>query len=296
MYKWIKQQKDIGFSVADNIARIVLNRPEKRNALSVALIRELADALREADDRLDVSVIVIEGAGGTFCAGYDVSEGHGAHGSLPDSDPDVRYRSDLPSVENDYWTLREQQAPLAHVFDVHKPVIAKIEGWCLAGGCELALMCDILLAANDAKLGHPGVRGLGTPPNNFWLYHVGPQWAKRMLLTGDSISGRNAAKIGMVLRAFPADRLEGEVVKLAKQMCKIDAELLAANKRAVNLGLEMAGARHMLGLTPELDARSHVAQGPIRDGLIAAMREKGTKAAFRDRDAMFGDGMIELDE
>lgn len=292
MYKWIKQQHHIGFAVAERIARITLDRPEKRNALSVAMIRELADALREADDRLDVSVIVVEGAGGNFCSGYDVSEGHYAS---THHDPDVRYRSDLPSVENDYWTLREQQAPLAHVFEVHKPVIAKIEGWCLAGGCELALMCDILLAAHDAKLGHPGVRGLGTPPNNFWLYHMGPQWAKRMLLTGDSISGRDAAKIGMVLRAWPAARLEGEVVKLARQMAKIDAELLAANKRAVNLGLELAGARQLLGLTPELDARAHVAQGPQREALIAAMRERGPKAAFRDRDAMFGEGMIELD-
>jgi enoyl-CoA hydratase len=293
MYKWIKAQNHIGFAVADRIARITLNRPEKRNALSVALIRELADALREADDRLDVSVIIIEGAGGNFCSGYDVTEGHYAS---THHDPDVRYRSDLPSVENDYWTLREQQAPLAHVFDVHKPVIAKIEGYCLAGGCELALMCDILLAANDAKLGHPGVRGLGTPPNNFVLYHVGPQWAKRMLLTGDRISGRNAAKIGMVLRAYPAERLEAAVVKLARQMCNIDVELLAANKRAVNLGLELAGAKQMLGLTVELDARSHVAQGPQRDALAAAMQVKGAIAAFRERDAMFGDGLIELDD
>jgi enoyl-CoA hydratase len=293
MYKWIKQQRYIGFSVSERIARIVLNRPEKRNALSVEMIRELADALREADDRLDVSVIAIEGAGGHFCAGYDVSEGHYAS---THHDPDIRYRSDLPSVENDYWTLREQQAPLAHMFDVHKPVIAKIEGYCLAGGCELALMCDILLAANDAKLGHPGVRGLGTPPNNFWLYHMGPQWAKRMLLTGDSISGRDAARIGMVLRAYPAARLEDEVVKLARQMTRIDAELLAANKRAVNLGLELAGARQMLGLTVELDARAHVAQGPRREALIEAMKAKGTKAAFRERDAQFGEGMISFDD
>ena len=293
MYKWIKDQNFIAFAVADQIARITLNRPEKRNALSVAMIRELSDALREADDRLDVSVIVIEGAGGNFCSGYDVTEGSY---STRHVDPNIRYRSDVHSVENDYWTLREQQAPLAHVFDVHKPVIAKIEGYCLAGGCELALMCDILLAADDALLGHPGVRGLGTPPNNFWLYHMGPQWAKRMLLTGDRISGKNAAKIGMVLRAFKAGRLEGEVMKLARQMAKIDAELLAANKRAVNLGLEMQGAKQMLGLTVELDARAHVAQGPQRDTLIEAMKTKGAREAFRDRDAMFGDGMVEVDD
>jgi enoyl-CoA hydratase len=293
MYKWIKQQQHIAFAVADNIARITLNRPEKRNALSVAMIAELSDALREADDRLDVSVIIIEGAGGNFCSGYDVTEGSYAS---THHDPDVRYRSDMPSVENDYWTLREQQAPLAHVFTVHKPVIAKIEGYCLAGGCELALMCDILLAANDARLGHPGVRGLGTPPNNFFLYHLGPQWAKRLLLTGDRISGKDAAKIGMVLRAYPAARLEAEVVKLARQMCNIDTELLCANKRAVNLGLEMAGAKAMLGLTPELDARSHAAQGPKKDALWKAMQKKGAIAAIRERDAMFGEGMVKLDD
>lgn len=293
MYKWIKEQNFIGFAVSEQIARITLNRPEKKNALSVAMIRELSDALREADDRLDVSVIVIEGAGGNFSAGYDVTEGSYA---TKHQDPNIRYRSDVHSVENDYWTLREQQAPLAHVFDVHKPVIAKIEGFCLAGGCELALMCDILLAADDALLGHPGVRGLGTPPNNFWLYHMGPQWAKRMLLTGDRISGKNAAKIGMVLRAFKAERLEGEVMKLARQMAKIDAELLAANKRAVNLGLEMQGAKQMLGLTVELDARAHVAQGPQRDKLIESMQTKGARLSFRERDAMFGDGMVEVDD
>jgi enoyl-CoA hydratase len=292
MYKWIKTTEDIRFSVDERIARITLHRPHRRNALSDRLLKELRDALHEADDRLDVNVIVIEGEGGTFSAGYDIAETHGVG---PERPSDVRYRSDLDTVENDFWQLEKKVAPIQALFDVHKPVIAKVEGYCLAGGCELALMCDIVLAAEDARLGHPGVRGLGTPPNNVWLYHVGPQWAKRMLLTGDWISGADAATIGMVLAAYPAERLEGEVVKLARQMAKIDAEVLAANKRAVNVGLELQGHRSMLNLGVELDARAHVSQGPQRDALLADIAASGPRQAFRNRDAEFGEGRVSLD-
>jgi len=178
--------------------------------------------------------------------------------------------------------------------DIHKPVIAKVHGRCLAGGAELALMCDLVLAAEDAKIGHPGTRSLGSPPVNMWFYHVGPQWAKRLLLTGDSISGLDAAHIGLVLDAVPADELDAEVDALARRLTLIDADMLACNKRVVNLAMELSGSRAMQRLSIEMDARAHASTGPRRAQLKADLKTLGVRKAVKVRDAMFGDGMVHI--
>src|SRR5690606_17456529 len=147
-----------------------------------------------------------------------------------------------PLFRSDTWKLERSQELLRTAFIVHKPVIAKVHGNCLAGGTDLALYCDLVIAADDARIGFPATRAMGSPPNHMWIYHVGPQWAKRLLLTGDVVSGADAARIGLVVASVPHERLDEEVMSLARRMATIDAELLATQKRIVNLALELAGA------------------------------------------------------
>jgi len=152
----------------------------------------------------------------------------------------------------------------------------------------IALYCDMVICAADSRIGFPPVRDLGSPPSQMWLYHVGPQWAKRLLLTGDTIDGSEAAQIGLALKAVPAELLEAEVEQLLDRMARIDHHLLAANKRIVNLGLELMGARTLQRLAAETDARAHLAPGTAQ--YFERVREYGLREAFKRRDAEFGDG------
>ena len=293
--KWLKSTDGIAFEVAGNVAGITLNRPDKRNALSGQMIREIHEALLEADDRTDVNVILLAGAGRDFCAGYDLtsSYGGGADAEGPDYDP-ARYRSRAGTLDDDIWNLERQQELTLIMLDLHKPIIGKVQGNCLAGGTDLAFSCDIVLAADDARIGFPAARANGTPPTNLWFYHCGPQWTKRMLFTGDTISGLDAARIGLVLEAFPADRLDAEAAEMARRIGSVDAEILSAHKRAVNMQMELAGAKLSQRYNAELDARAHLSQGPRRARFRKDMAEAGLKEALKNRDEPFGDGRITL--
>lgn len=298
MGKYFDATDVIEFVVHDRIARITLNRPDKRNALTPPMIASLHDALIEADARTDVNVVVLQGAGRDFCAGYDLTgvyagikkeaeHADAAHAA-------VEYRSSTGTFDNDCWSLEFTQRQTMALFDLHKPVVAKVHGNCLAGGTDLALMCDMVLAADDARIGFPAARANGTPPNHMWVYHVGPQWAKRLLMTGDTLSGRDAAMIGLVLDSVPVAELDSAVDELARRISCVDAELLASHKRVVNLALELAGARTLQRLAAESDARAHLSQGPRRQQFKADMATKGLKEALKNRDAPFGDGTVKI--
>ena len=290
MAKWLKTTETITFEVRERVARITLNRPEKRNALSGQMIDELQAALTEADDRRDVHVIVLAGAGKDFCAGYDLV---GAYAGL-DADPAVEYRHVKNGIDDDCWSMEQTQRKTIALFDLHKPVIAKLQGNCLAGGTDLAFMCDMVVAADEARIGFPAARANGTPPQNMFLYHVGPQWAKRLLMTGDTLSGRDAARVGLVLDSVPADELDDKVAELARRVSLVDADMLSSHKRIVNLGLELMGARTLQRMAVEMDARAHLVNGPRRSKFKADMAESGLKTALQNRDGAFGDGRIRL--
>jgi len=303
MGKFFGAADAIEFAVHERVARITLNRPDKRNALTPPMIASLHNALIEADARNDVNVIVLQGAGRDFCAGYDLTGVYAgikseaekaAAGDDSAGGPDINYRSSTGTFDNDCWSLEFTQRQTMALFDLHKPVIAKVHGNCLAGGTDLALMCDMVLAADDAKIGFPATRANGTPPNHMWVYHVGPQWAKRLLMTGDTLSGRDAARIGLVLDSVPTAGLDHAVDELARRVSHVDAELLSAHKRIVNLALELAGARTLQRLAAESDARAHLSQGPRRQRFKADMAAHGLKEALKNRDAPFGDGVVKI--
>jgi enoyl-CoA hydratase len=262
-------------------ARIVLNRPEKHNAISARMHRELHDALWEADGDPAVHAIAIKGAGPSFCSGFDL----GGYEREPKSGRSGRHRD---RFDDDAWEIERGQRLDLAPFDLHKPVIAQVHGHCLAGGTVIALYCDLVICADDAVIGFPPSRDLGATPSMMWLYHVGPQWAKRLLLTGDTLRGDEAAQIGLALKSLPAELLEAEVEQLLDRLARIDPHLLSANKRIVNLGLELMGARTLQRLAAENDARAHLAPGT--QAFFDRVRRHGLREAFKRRDAEFGDG------
>lgn len=278
--------QNITYAVADGRARITLNRPEKRNALSIRLVEELRDALWEADDDKSVHCVIIKGAGSSFCAGYDLTP------ERVTRDDGVARRQGR-GIDDDAWGIERYQRSLRTLSEMHKPSIAQIHGHCIAGGTDLALYCDILICADNANIGYTALRNMGAAPNQMWLYHCGPQWAKRLLLTGDTVSGVDAAKIGLVLKSVPEDMLEAEVEGLADRLSWIDPEMLSANKRIINVGMELMGAQTLQRLAAENDARAHTTQAARN--VFKQIANEGLQAALRDRDAPFGDGRARVD-
>lgn len=294
MAKWLKSTETLLFSVSDHVARITLNRPEKRNSISDLMQIELEQAMLEADDRRDVNVVVLDGNGKDFCSGYDLTGTYGGQGDEGSGYDPADYRSMNASFDDDAWQLERNLDKRMRLFDLHKPIIAKVHGNCLAGGTDLAFLCDLVIAAEDARIGFPATRANGTPPTQFWLHHLGPQWSKRLLFTGDCLSGKDAAKLGLILDAYPAENLEEEVWRLARRIALTDADLLSAHKRAVNFGLELMGARTLQRVICETDVRAHLSQGPRRKQFKKDAAEQGLKAALKNRDEAFGDSMIKL--
>ena len=265
--------------------RITLNRPEKLNAITPRMHKELSDALWEADGTADVHVIILRGAGRGFSAGYDISplDGQDAH-ALGLAGEGRRGRREF---DDDAWYLERDQRLRQALLDIHKPTIAQVHGYCLAGGTDIALLCDLVVAAEDAVIGFPPVRNQGSPVQHMWTYLAGPQWAKYLLLTGDQLSGTQAAEIGVALKAVPFERLEAEVEALADKMCRIDPGVLASNKRIVNIALELMGSRTVQKMAVEMDARARLAPG-VRE-FYRIIAEKGLKEALRWRDGAFED-------
>jgi enoyl-CoA hydratase len=171
---------------------------------------------------------------------------------------------------------------MSSIFDISKPIIAGVHGHVIAGGTDLALHCDIIIATEDANIGFPPVRSMGTPPTHMWTYLVGPQVAKWFLLTGDTVSGKKAEEMGLVLKSVPRSELSAEVEKLANKMANIPWELLAANKSIVNKALDLMGRNTMQVIAAETDAVAH--QAPVVKEFGRISNEKGLKAALEWRD------------
>ena len=268
----------IKYEASARIARVTLNRPEKLNALSQQLQSELIECLTNADEDPDIRVITLRGAGRAFCAGYDITP--------PQSDEDREItEARRGNIRSDMQRLQKTARLMTSIFDLSKPVIAGIHGHVIAGGTDLALHCDIIIAAEDANIGFPPVRSMGTPPTHMWTYMVGPQWAKWFMLTGETVSGKEASDIGLVWKSVPAEGLDAAVEDLATKMAKIPWEMLAANKSIVNKALDLMGRNMMQVIAAETDAVSH--QSPIVKEFNEISSQQGLKAALEWRDSPF---------
>ena len=270
----------IQYEASDAIGRVALNRPEKLNALSRELQDELVDCMQRADDDPDVSVITLRGNGRAFCAGYDIT---------PPTSPEAAKvaQAQRDNIRADIHRMKRTPNIMNHILNLSKPVIVGVHGYCIAGGTDLAMHCDIIVAADDSRIGFPPVRSMGTPPTHMWTYMVGPQWAKWFLLTGESVSGKRAEELGLVWKSVPREGLEDEVENLARTMARIPWELLAANKSIVNKAMELMGRNTLQYLAAETDAVAH--QAPIVKEFSKMAREEGLKAALEWRDGPFRD-------
>jgi enoyl-CoA hydratase len=257
------------------VRRLTLDRPEQHNPLTPRCVREVLRAVEEFEADADARVVVIRGSGRSFSSGYgyiaeDTDPGDFAGGG---------------SLEGDASAMLSLAAGWSRLWDCAIPVIAQVHGNCLAGGTDLALHCDLVVAAQDARIGFPPVRSLGVPPTNMWLYHVGPQWAKRLLLTGDTITGEQAKDIGLVIATAAAEDLDGAVLDLANRMALIGRDLLVANKRVVNMGVELMGRAQLQKFAALNDAIGH--RAPEALAFTARLGEVGLRQATRERDAAF---------
>jgi len=281
--------ESILYEVKQGVAYVTLNAPKKHNAMSVQMLDEIQAAMWEADNDNAVHCVLLKGEGPSFCAGYDL----GGVGNKKQLNEEKSYRRNR-EIDDDSWHIERSNAKIQTIFDMHKPVLAQVHGNCLAGGTDLALMCDMVICSDDAVFGFPAARGMGTLPTNMWLYHTSPQWAKRLFLTGDTICGKDAAKIGLVLKSVPGDLLAAECEFLVKRMALIDHHVLSCNKRVLNMGLELMGAKTLQRFAGEMDARGHKA--PAGKEFINNVKELGLKGAFEKRDAPFGHSMVSVDK
>jgi enoyl-CoA hydratase len=300
----------VQYEVRDRVARITLDRPERGNGITPALVRELVECVERADLDPDAHVMLLAGNGPGFCGGYDLvesAEGMGAraqdgaadaggertgetlHGSPIDpiviaQNHDPQHTWD-PMV--DYAMMSRNVKAFMSLFECGKPVVCKVHGFCVAGGTDMALCSDLLVIAEDAKIGYPPARVWGSPTTALWAHRIGAQRAKRLLFTGDSLSGSEAVEWGLAIEAPPADRLDERVEVLLARITQVPINQLMMMKLLVNqtLHAQGVGATQVLGTVFDGITR-HTAEGYAFQRHAAA---EGFREAVRARDEPFGD-------
>ena len=266
--------------ISNKIATITLNRPKQLNALSETLLTEYVEALRTAENDPNVRVVIVKGAGPGFCAGYDAAGGN-------DNYTEEKAEDAAPFVD-DKKSLDRMWGATTTAWNLTKPVIAQVHGYCVAGGNDIAGQCDVVIAAEDAIIQQPQVRRLGLSFNHMFPYKCGPQWSKILLLTGDPVSGKEAESLGLVAMAVPEEQLEEQVLKLANRFALIDPTMMAMNKLAVNRAYESMGLNQARETANTLDTVAHVA--PIMQKFVKTAMDSGFKEALAENEAPFKAG------
>jgi enoyl-CoA hydratase len=267
---------------AAGVRHIVLSRAEQYNTITVELRDELAAAIDAANADDEVRVILLRAEGPAFCAGYDLDsateyQATGVEGSARrgwDSVSDLAMIGSFNDVYMKLWYSR-------------RPVIAAVQGWCIAGGTDMVLCCDLILAAENASFGYPPSRVWGTPTTPMWVYRMGLERAKRYLLTGDEIPAVEAARIGLILETVPPAELQAHATALAERMAQVPVSQLVMLKLLCNQAVENMGfqSARLLGLLFDGVAR-HTDEGRA---FVERAVQAGVRQAVRERDDPFGD-------
>ncbi len=270
------------YDTDDAIATITLNRPDRLNTIVPPMPDEFEAAVLEATTDAGVKVIVLRGAGRSFCAGYDF--GGGFHhwddalktDGLWDPGKDFMFAGAYGPTQK-----------FMSIWRTPKPVIAQVHGWCVGGGSDMALCADLIIASEDAQIGTPYSRIWGCYLSGMWLYRLGLAKAKEHALTGRPLSGREAAEIELINRAVPFAALEATVAEQAAQLASIPLSQLAAMKLVVNQAYENMGLHSTQTLGPILDGLMR--NTPDAERFIGTASNQGVRAATNERDALFGD-------
>jgi enoyl-CoA hydratase len=268
------------YEVDGRIARITLNRPERGNAITLDTPRELTECVERANLDPEVHVIALSGQGKGFCGGYDLVEF--AERGMPNHDPD-----EIWDPVFDWQMMSRNVHGFMSLFRSDKPVACKVHGFCVAGGTDLALCADLLVIAEDARIGYPPARVWGSPTTALWAHRLGPQRAKRLLFTGDLIDGRTALDWGLAIEAPPAAELDARFEELVRRIALTPVNQLVMMKLLVNSTIEAQGlsATQTLGTIFDGIARH------TKEGYAFQQRamEAGFKQAVRERDEPYGD-------
>jgi enoyl-CoA hydratase/carnithine racemase len=289
------------YSREGGVARITLNRPERGNGITLEMPRELSDCVERANLDPRVHVIALAGNGKGFCGGYDLvasaeeamSVGEGREEGLPGSPLDPAVQSANHDPEGtwdpviDFQMMSRNVRGFMSLFHSEKPVLCKVHGFCVAGGTDMALCSDLLVIEDEAKFGYPPARVWGVPTTALWTWRIGPARAKRLLLTGDSISGAEALEWGLAAEAPPADRLDARFEALVQRVARVPVSQLVMHKLLVNQSLYAQGlhATQVLGTFFDGIAR-HTPEGHAFQRRAA---EAGWAEAVKERDEPFGD-------
>jgi enoyl-CoA hydratase len=266
----------VRYDVADAIATITFDRPEKLNALTFSMADTFVARVDEARRDPEVRVVVLKGNGRAFTAGVDLAD-------RPEwQDPSAH------TVDDDMAEIARASERWRSLWMLPKPVIVKAHGHCVGWGLEIALHADMVLASHDCTFFFPSVRnGAGLPDSVTAIYHLGVQWAKRLLLTGDAVDGRTAARIGLALESYADDDLDGAVEALARRMAALPPELLAQSKVVINHSVELMGLSSLQRFATEANATARQAPGVAEFSRI--LRERGLHEAIRWRDERAAD-------
>jgi enoyl-CoA hydratase len=283
----VADYQNILYETDGRVAYITLNRPEKLNALSNDLRGEMFHAMKEAEADRSVGVIVLRGAGRSFCSGYDLSP---AREASADS-PFVNARSRMPDTNTTHpahydWSRHVLMANWT-IWELAKPVVAQIHGYCLAGGTELASFCDFRIVADDAQVGYPPVRAMGTMDIMWAPWHLPMTKAREFAYVGDSFSGKDMADLGWATYAVPRDQLEEFTERFARRMAHIDNDMLMYSKRSVNRQYEAMGIR--TGLMSGTDVEAMSKHRPAAEEWRTRLSRDGLKSALEWRDGPFRD-------
>jgi enoyl-CoA hydratase len=293
----------MSYEVTGRVARLTLNRPERGNGITRALVTELEQCVERADLDPAVHVLLLAGSGKGFCGGYDLVESAERQGALGQGngiatapagsplDPRVMMANHDPADTwdpmVDYAMMSRNVRAFMSLFHCSKPVVCKVHGFCVAGGTDMALCSDLLVIAADAKIGYPPARVWGSPTTSMWAYRLGAQRAKRLLFTGDCLSGAEALEWGLAIEAPPPEQLDERAEVLVERIARLPVNQLQMMKLLVNQSLFSQGlhATQLLGTVFDGITR-HTKEGYAFQALAA---REGFRAAVRERDEQFGD-------
>ena len=287
------------YEVDGRVARITLNRPARGNGITFAMPRELAACVEQADLDPRVHVIALSGNGKGFCGGYDLvasaeknMDGIGAE--APEGsplDPAVQAKNHTPGETwdpvVDVQMMSRNVRGFMSLFHADKPVVCKVHGFCVAGGTDMALCSDLVVIADDAKIGYPPARVWGVPTTAVWVHRIGLEKAKRLLFTGDCLSGEEAAAWGLAIESAPADQLDARFEILLERIARVPVNQLVMHKKLLNQTVMTQGLHttQLLGVVFDGVAR-HTPEGYA---FASRAMEKGFKQAVAERDDPFGD-------